>query len=213
MIIGLSGKAQSGKDTVYKMIVYAIHYWRYYNRMKQGGFVEFKEDYSLEHMKQCEDFIKGPNQGVFKYSFAYYLKAGLAVICDCNASDFESIDFKNSKVPWLDITYRELLQKFGTAIRNEVCGDFWVKAVFKDINLDDQNINVFTDVRFKSEAVAVKERGGVLVRINRKDAGAGNHVSETELDDYKFDIIINNDGNLEDLLEQVRVMLQNLCLI
>lgn len=212
MIIGLSGKAQSGKDTVYKMIVYAIHYWQYYDKMKKAGYVEFKDNYSLEHMKNCCDCVKDYWNGIYKHSFASYLKAALAVICDCDVIDFESIDFKNSKVPWLDLTYRELLQKFGTAVRNEVCDDFWVKAAFKDCTEDDY-IHIFTDVRFISEAEAIKKHGGVLVRINRDGAGAGNHVSETELDNYEFDVVINNNGNLEDLLEQVRVLLTNLNLI
>jgi hypothetical protein len=213
MIIGLSGKAQSGKDTVYKMIVYAMHYWRYYNKMKEAGYVEFKEEYSLKHMEDCYGYyVKDFHIGIYKHSFAKYLKEALAAVCNCDASDFESIVFKNSKVPWLDLTYRELLQKFGTAIRNEVCDDFWVKAAFKDITKDSYH-HIFTDVRFISEAEAVKKHGGVLVRINRDGAGAGNHVSETELDNYDFDVVINNNGNLEDLLEQVRVLLTNLNLI
>lgn len=212
MIIGLSGKAQSGKDTVYKMIVYAIHYWQYYDKMKKAGYIEFKDSYSLEHMEKCCDCVKDYWNGIYKHSFASYLKAALAVICDCDVIDFESIDFKNSKVPWLNLTYRELLQKFGTAVRNEVCDDFWVKAAFKDC-IEDDYIHIFTDVRFLSEAEAIKEHGGVLVRINRDGAGAGNHVSETELDNYEFDVVINNNGNLEDLLEQVRVLLTNLNLI
>ena len=37
MIIGVSGKAQSGKDTVCKMIAYTIWYYKYSQRLKPFG--------------------------------------------------------------------------------------------------------------------------------------------------------------------------------
>lgn len=218
MLIGLSGKAQSGKDTVYKMMVYAIHYWQYYAKMKEAGYVEFKHEYSVEHMEDMKNHLIDLHQGLCKHAFATHLKKCLLTLIPVQESpNFESIEFKNSEVPWLTIegkhpTYRELLQKFGTAIRDEVCSDFWVQAALNKPMREDF-IHVFTDVRFKTEAEAIKERGGIIVRINRDGAGAGNHVSETELDDYQFDVVINNNGNLQDLLEQVRVLLKNLCLI
>lgn len=36
------------------------------------------------------------------------------------------------------------------------------------------------------------------------------HISETELDNYKFDWIIRNDGSIEDLHEKVKIVLDNL---
>jgi hypothetical protein len=110
--------------------------------------------------------------------------------------------FKQSTVEWLGISVRELLQKFGTAIRNEVCDDFWVKACLKDF--EDYNNYLITDVRFKSEAKGIKDLEGIIVRVNREGAGAGNHISEIDLDDYSFDYVINNDGDIEDLLLKVK---------
>ena len=111
-------------------------------------------------------------------------------------------NFKKSKIEWLnDMTVRELLQKFGTAIRNEVCDDFWVKACLNNLEKDDYLI---TDVRFKSEAKGIKDLEGIIVRVNREGAGAGNHISEIDLDDYSFDYVINNDGDMEDLLLKVK---------
>lgn len=218
MLIGLSGKAQSGKDTVYKMMVYTLYYWRYYNTKKSEGYIEYDKEYSIDHMEYIFSCLYDLDQNIYKYSFASKLKECLSALCNVPVSFFEDINFKNSKVQWLTLegkhpTIRELLQKFGTAIRNEVCSDFWVQAAFNNIKNIKHHTIVFTDVRFKSEAEAIKNKGGVLVRINRKEAGAGNHISETELDDYKFDIVINNNGDLSDLLEQVRVLMKNFCLI
>ena len=88
---------------------------------------------------------------------------------------------------------RELLQKFGTARYNVVCDDFWVKACLKEF-LKKMIIGLISDVRFKSEAKGIKDLEGIIVRVNREGAGAGNHISEIDLDDYSFDYVINNDG-------------------
>ena len=135
-------------------------------------------------------------------SFANKLKRCLSDILNVSISKFEDNEFKKSEVEWLGITVRELLQKFGTAIRNGVCDDFWVKACLKDYEKWDNWI--LSDVRFKSEAKGIEDLEGIIVRVNREGAGAGNHISEIDLDDYSFDYVINNDGNMEDLLLKVK---------
>jgi hypothetical protein len=63
---------------------------------------------------------------------------------------------------------------------------------------------VITDMRFPNEALAVKGRGGITIRINKQGVGpARNHISETALDDYDFDYVINNDSSLSDLSKQL----------
>ena len=69
---------------------------------------------------------------------------------------------------------------------------------------------VVTDVRFPSEADAIREHGGILIRVNRDTGYVDNHPSETALDDYMdFDYIITND-NLDDTIEKVKnIMKEN----
>lgn len=221
MIIGLSGKAQSGKNTVCDMIIYTIYYHRYYNVKKQKGYIEYNQEFSTEHMQKVEQhFMKiMSDYNIFIHSFAYKLKLVLTAFCNHTVDEFENVDFKNSEVDWLTIedkhpTYRELLQKFGTAIRNGVCSDFWVQVALNDPVINDRScINIFTDVRFFTEVEGLKQKGAKIIRINRDGAGAGNHVSEIELDNYEFDVVINNNGSKQELLEQVRVLCENLNLI
>ncbi len=79
---------------------------------------------------------------------------------------------------------------------------------------------IISDCRFENEAKAIKDRDGIVVRINRPthelepDALTGKqlmsfpkHPSETSLDSWEFDYTIDNSGSLEELLEQVRTML------
>ena len=84
---------------------------------------------------------------------------------------------------------------------------------------------IITDTRFPNEADAVKSRGGINIRIERDDYifdGAGKriiptkeyvntsnkqHESETALDNYTFDYVIDNNGTIEDLIIKVKEIL------
>jgi hypothetical protein len=63
---------------------------------------------------------------------------------------------------------------------------------------------LITDVRFPNEAAAVIEKGGILVRIER-GSDTGDHPSETALDNYDFNIVIENKGDLLELIQKARV--------
>lgn len=145
------------------------------------------------------------------------------------------------------MTVREFLQKLGTeAIRNGLHPNAWVNATFADYKgtktigcirgmtdaqgrdtiLEDSRREVeqnwiITDCRFPNEAQAVKDRGGIMVRVNRdlKESPyeqayrTTHHPSETALGDWNFDYTIENDGSLEELMEKVREMLKTFGII
>lgn len=106
------------------------------------------------------------------------------------------------------MTVREFLQKLGTeAMRVGLHQNVWVNALFSEFK---PNISqwLVTDVRFPNEAEAVKKHHGIMLRINRGEAPANAHVSETSLDDYAFDYVIDNNGTMEDLVTKVREFCQ-----
>lgn len=163
-IIGISGKAGAGKDTLAQMLV--LELYRY---------------------GECKTI-----------HFADVLKTAASKATGIPRSTFDTQEGKASEIKWLGMTVRELLQKFGTAIREGVDPDFWVKSLFNIY--EDKDFIIIPDVRFPNEAKAIKDRGGILIRIERDGAGAGNHISETALDDYKeWDYVINNNKSLEEL--------------
>ena len=102
---------------------------------------------------------------------------------------------------------RRLLQRLGTeAGRRCLWEDVWVYALVRSAT---SGRVVVTDVRFRNEAMAIKERGGIVVRVERPGAGPlhgteGRHVSETELDSWDFDAVVVNDGSLSDLVEAAK---------
>lgn len=100
-------------------------------------------------------------------------------------------------------TPREILQYMGTEAYRTIDNDYWVKQLFKYVDRNKLDNVIITDGRFPNEIKAVKERGGIHIRINRDGAQAAQgqtHASETSLDDGPdVDFYISNNGSISDL--------------
>ena len=144
---------------------------------------------------------------------------------------------------------RKFLGYFNTA---EQASESYEEAFLERENLylEENKTNLIypswlvTDVRFPNEAQAIKDRGGIIVRVNRggfnitdgkeivsnvietddlrgydefvyQDEASviyrtsdwervKEHHSETALDDYEFDHVIDNDRSIEELVEKVK---------
>ncbi|WP_031513636.1 hypothetical protein [Streptomyces sp. NRRL F-5123] len=99
---------------------------------------------------------------------------------------------------------RALLHRVGTDAGRRLFGEsVWVDALFRQH--DDTSALVVTDVRFPNEAGAVRDRGGLVIRVTRPGIGPAKdkygrvYGSEVALDDYDFDHILVNDGSIADL--------------
>ena len=187
LIIGISGKARSGKDTVAQIL-------------RNNGLNEA----NLTTIVHFADVLK-------------YTLARLCSTRDCMIShnDFTTTEGKQKTIPWLDnMTHRELLQRFGTAIREEVHPDFWVKVCIHHLEFIQPNYLkkydlIVPDVRFPNEKKAIEDLGGIVIRVERPGIDSGNHISETALDDAEFCHTIQNDGTLEELETKVKEFLND----
>jgi phosphomevalonate kinase len=94
--------------------------------------------------------------------------------------------------PRYELTPRQLMIKFGAFYRS-IDKDYWVKKLFSSLS-DENKSYVVTDMRFKNEYNFFRERGAMLVRLDRAEAYTGiniNDPSETELDDIaSWDVYI-----------------------
>jgi hypothetical protein len=91
----------------------------------------------------------------------------------------------------------------GTEVgRDLIYEAIWIDGLRNKIRNGDY---VITDVRFDNEAEMIRSnREGFLVKIVRDGVGPVNsHKSDSGLPDELFDLIINNDGSLEEFLESV----------
>lgn len=222
-LIGISGKIGSGKDTVGKIIQLLTHKHHY-----SDGLV-------LHFLKNTPASIDLSHWAIKK--FAGKLKEVASALTGIPIYRFEDQEFKKQTLPAMwdypvevapgqihmaPMTVRELLQKLGTeAMRNGLHSDTWVNALMSEFipysargSEYEEMVSkwIITDTRFPNEAQAIKKRGGVVIRINR-DIGNGSHPSETALDDYNFDYIIDNNGSIEDLISSVRYVCRVLNLI
>lgn len=130
-----------------------------------------------------------------------------------------------------ELTPRDILQMLGTQCARDIIHyDIWVNALFADYTTDPHHNSttkwkgsrwIITDMRFPNELKAIKDRGGISIRINREyKYGDLSHIpntvnkiinkehpSETALDNSKFDYTINNDGTIDDLIVKVKEIL------
>ena len=176
MIIGLSGYARSGKNTVADIL--GPNY-------RQVSFAEPMREAMLKLNPIIEQHDDHEFQG-----------DGIIRLADV----VEREGWRMAK------TYpevRRLLQVFGTEVGREMFGPmFWVNIAMTGVESGD-NV-VFTDVRFRNEAESIKLSGGEIWRVNREGVEAVNtHPSEHALDGWDFDRVINNNGTLNDLRTQI----------
>lgn len=134
-------------------------------------------------------------------------------------------------------TIRFLLQFIGTNLfRNQLHPEIWVNSLMSEYKpqwieetkvywkerLSEYPNWIITDLRFPNEMEAVKNRGGITIRVNRPCnicggsgyhkmscpvSKSGEHLSETSLGKAEFDYVIENSGSIEELIEKVRIIL------
>lgn len=108
---------------------------------------------------------------------------------------------------------RRLLQWWGTDLRRAEDPDYWVKKGI-EVGLkyaSNEFIPIYTDVRFPNEANAIKEQGGLIIRVVASDDERikrlgelpPEHLSETAMDDYEVDMTVYSDRTDEDYKAQV----------
>jgi len=136
-----------------------------------------------------------------KFSFAEALKREVAALGDlrafCAAFGVPYDENPPLDDPFCPAPYgkqRRLLQIFGTEYKRAADPDYWVKRTMERICTEASEIALLSDMRFLNEFRAVKEMGGITVRVERPNftSGAEGHISETELDDAPYDYTIRS---------------------
>ena len=182
-VIGLSGYARAGKDSVAKMLV------------EYHGFTAVAY---ADLLRSCVEALN-PILGVDNYERVWRYQDAL-----------HSFGYEGAKESFVGDEFRGVLQRMGTEVGRKKLGDnIWVEATMN--SLVPGGRYVITDCRFPNEAQAVLDKAGYVVRVNRPGYGPANaHPSETSLDDWLFDWYIPNDGTLEQLSDRVALMLHEL---
>lgn len=270
MLIGISGKIGSGKDTVAK----AIQFIMFQEKLKNMGKKLVGSDSVHESVffnwpdaqrEQWSNFV------IEKYAGA--LKDIICRMIGCTRDELEDAKFKETElgdewacwfisdgkypklfpidadINWLangekyfrrNATPRMLLQLMGTECgRLMLHPNIWINALYaryKPTNNCTQHADglyytnehgenevnpiypnwIITDVRFPNELDALKDRGGISIRVERNYyekvgkvllKNVDLHPSETALDSATFDYMIDNNGTITELIEKTREIL------
>jgi hypothetical protein len=155
LIIGISGKKQSGKSTAAVIL----------SKLLQEKFATATEivcfaDKLKEIVIEC--FV--PNE------WGWTIK------------DLESDENKNRMLP-CNKTVRQMLQIVGTDWFREVFSDCWVNAYAKKLQELYVDIIITPDVRFRNELKYIQEHNGLVIRLTKAPfVDIDKHTSETALD-------------------------------
>lgn len=181
ILIGISGWAGSGKDTFADILVDLY------------GFKKMSFADALREIAEAVNPIVGVK--MMDAIVNDQMTAHLSIVRYRDALQEVGYTEAKSKYPEM----REFLQRLGTdGVRTVLGNDTWINEAMRRAR--ECRLVVFPDLRFQDEANALRDHGGFLIRMYRDGVGPANdHISEHDLDEYSFDMIVPNDGDIGDL--------------
>ncbi|WP_432482563.1 deoxynucleotide monophosphate kinase family protein [Kineococcus esterisolvens] len=191
-LVGFSGYARSGKNTAAEALVsQGYRLAAYADKLREAALtlnpVVGAETQYIREMRDCHE------------DYEWEEEVRLAEVVAANG-------WEGAKEEYPEV--RRILQRLGTDVGRRLFGEnVWVDALMGDLPGDRVAI---TDVRFPNEADAIRERDGLVIRVNRPGVGpavsedGGVHESETALDGYDFDLVVDNVGSTTMLQQVVR---------
>lgn len=137
------------------------------------------------------------------FAFATRLKEICCFIFGLSKEQTETL--KEIKDPRWGITPREIFQKVGKFIRS-IDNNYFVNYLKSQLLACDGN-RIITDVRYDNEAQMIKELGGMIIKIVRPNylSDFDNHESENGIMEKYIDVIIINNGSVEDLHKKINL--------
>lgn len=147
--------------------------------------------------------------GLEGYAFANPIREALAAMFNLDASDFEGAK-KEELIPWLGRSPLQLMQLLGTEWgRHMISANLWLDLAEQRLDgladsVGDTPGFVISDVRFENEAAFIRERGGVMVHMQRNDASpVSAHSSEDGVAMHPQDLIVRNNGTIRELQSEL----------
>lgn len=228
IVVGIAGQKHSGKDTVSSIMAELLMYDIYedYETFNFKGEENGKDRLCIIHFATS---LKKSLSTIFNINIdKFYNNKDNEWYCLQNGKFYDYIP-KNSNKITIDklnnnslselmnnnadfIKLRTLMQYFGTNIcRNNLGNDIWVNNTINRAKwiLKFTNKCIISDVRFKNEAEFIKRTfpNSIIIKVNRD---SNNIEHESENIDFDVDYVINNNGTLKDLFNDVKKLTQEI---
>lgn len=211
MIIGICGFIGSGKDTIADYLV---------------NTHEFRRESFANTLKDAVSSVFGWDRTMLE------------------GRTKEAREWREVQDEWwtqrlgMPITPRYILQQWGTEVcRRGFHDDIWIASLENKLRTSKDHV-VISDCRFPNEIKAIRNAGGIVVRVKRGEepewydaavsANAGEygnmtwsisrkklerlniHASETAWVGTNFDFVLYNNSSIDDLYSQVEVVLDTM---
>lgn len=204
MIIGVCGFIGSGKDTI-------ADYLTNFHGYRRESFANSLKDAVAQVFGWDRTMLEGRTKQAREWR--------------------EQVDpWWSERLKMPNLTPRWILQYWGTEVcRRAFHDDIWIVSLENKLRNSKDDV-VISDCRFPNEIKSIKNAGGIVIRVVRgaepdwyndaADMNAGDrcmnymmgktrmqllgiHASETAWVGTKFDAVIDNNGTIDDLYEQV----------
>jgi hypothetical protein len=186
LVIGLTGYAQSGKDTIAKEFINEAGFERH-------GFADALKEMLYDLNPIATEKISDVRDASTRYS-------RVGTIVDANG-------WEEAKK---QMEIRQLLQRLGTEAGRKALGeDVWVKTLFAQPHMARL---VIPDVRYENEAAEIRRRGGIVIRVIRDGVGPVNNHASDQIS-FDTDITVFNNGTPKEAYIEIVEQLPNFGII
>jgi len=239
LILGISGRKQSGKSTIGNFILSLylakLGYCEKIYMDEDGqllisdilGDTRYEGIFDIRKLADTYNdprFIQAMNKLNSKvkiYNFADILKTDICINMlgltydQCYGTDDNKNEMTN--IVWNDkkLSARDVMQIVGTDIFRKLDTNVWVRSTINKIIRDKPDLAVITDCRFPNEVDSIKQSGGKVIRLTRNPFQS-DHISETVLDKDSYDwsnfdyVVDNSDVTLLDQFTQIKKLLEEI---
>ena len=222
-LISVSGVKNSGKSTFANMLQYCLsvpkifrQYWIYkaIHKIipKKYKILAFADPVK----KMLSVLLNVPINSFSDRSFKEHCVVNIPTLklsTDDNVNKLSDSKFNklvkvlDSSLTTSNLSVRQLMQYFATQImQTYFTKKVWINCTLLHLS----KYTIISDLRFKEEFNAIKEKNGICIYIQRPGYSFGEHASEKEMSELlqndKYDYVIENSGNIKDLFNTAKIL-------
>jgi hypothetical protein len=212
LLVGITGKKRSGKDTAATFLVNELGYQRaaFADKLKKAantifGFIDLSDD-AKEIEVDCKVYAPDIGDALrelgFKIEEMANVSGNLFDVYEEYIERFTGTGFIAKISP--RVAYQLLGTEFGRMYDEK----FWINQI--DISFPN---TVITDVRFDNEAKFIKDNGGKIILIENpfvEENDTSKHASEAGVDRRYIDAVIVNDDSLNEFKYKTMLIMRGI---